>query len=222
MNDIKTNLQDLNHQLETIASLKPPPTLVAVSKTHGIEKLQQAIEAGQSIFGENYLQEAIPKIQQLPSYLQWHFIGPIQSNKTKEIAQYFSWVQTVDRLKIAKRLSHQRPSHMPALNILIQVNISDEVTKSGIEPGELLNLANLITQLPHLKLRGLMAIPAPMSEEAGLRNSFKKMEQLFTSLQQSHDIDTLSMGMSNDYAMAIEEGSTMIRVGTAIFGQRGK
>ena len=222
MSTIQQNLRNVHQQISNLElNFGKSVTLIAVSKTHDIDKIKQAIAAGQQIFGENYLQEALPKIAQLPKDIEWHFIGPIQSNKTKEIAENFSWVQTLDRLKIAKRLNEQRPQTLPPLNVLIQVNISHEATKSGIMPEELDQFAKEISLLPQLKLRGLMAIPAPSDDPEQQRKVFKQMSLLFQTLQQSYDIDTLSMGMTNDYLLAIEEGSTMVRVGTAIFGKRG-
>lgn len=197
--------------------------LLAVSKTKPIEAIQAAIDAGQRAFGENYVQEGVEKIQHFTGNdeLEWHFIGHLQSNKTRVVAEHFDWVQTIDRLKIAQRLSEQRPSNLPALNVLIQINISDENSKSGISPQEMLPLAREITQLPNLKLRGLMAIPKPESDPAQQKIALNEMQQLFQQLQAEFEgIDTLSMGMSDDMQAAIECGSTMVRIGTAIFGAR--
>ncbi|HDL4644230.1 TPA: YggS family pyridoxal phosphate-dependent enzyme, partial [Mannheimia haemolytica] len=169
------------------------------------------------------VQEAVEKIEFFANRpeLEWHFIGPLQSNKTKLVAAYFDWIQTVDRLKIAERLNEQRPADKAPLNVLIQINISDEASKSGIEPDEMLPLAQAISQLPNLKLRGLMAIPKPESEPEQQKVAFRKMQLLFNRLQtEFDDIDTLSMGMSDDMQAAIECGSTMVRIGTAIFGAR--
>jgi len=204
-------------------------TLVAVSKTFGPDRVLQALEQGQTRFGENYLQEAAAKIAQLAradpaQRLEWHFIGPIQSNKTRELARLFDWVQTVDRLKIAQRLGEQRPPGRPDLNVLLQVNISGEASKSGVPAGELPELARQVAALPRLRLRGLMAIPAPSQDPAQQRASFARMRALFEQLRGQADpgagLDTLSMGMSDDLEAAIAEGSTMVRVGTAIFGAR--
>jgi PLP dependent protein len=196
--------------------------LVAVSKAQSAKRLREAYQAGQTIFGENYVQEAIVKQSLLADCnIEWHFIGPIQSNKTQLIAQHFSWVQSVDRLKIAQRLSKARDSTLPPLNICIQINSSNEASKSGIQSQELIDLATEITKLPNLKLRGLMAIPAPTSDVAKQRQQFKVVREAFMLLQQNgFDIDTLSIGMSDDYVAAIEEGATIVRIGSAIFGAR--
>ena len=197
--------------------------LLAVSKTKPISAIAEAIEAGQRAFGENYVQEGIEKIQHFAdnNTLEWHFIGLLQSNKTRVVAEHFDWVQTIDRLKIAQRLSEQRPEHLPALNVLIQINISDEASKSGISAKEMVELATQISQLPRLKLRGLMAIPKPESEPEQQKIALAQMNELFLQLQsQFEGIDTLSMGMSDDMQRAIECGSTMVRIGTAIFGAR--
>ncbi len=220
LNNIQQNLAEIKARLSTISA--QPITLVAVSKMQSIDCIQQAIAAGQLTFGENYLQEALPKIKALPDNLQWHFIGPVQSNKTKDIARHFSWVQTVDRAKIAEKLHEHRPAQLPPLNVLIQVNINDEPTKSGIAPAHVAELARVITALPHLKLRGLMAIPDAHQSEQALRHTFQSMFQLYQSLQDSYDIDTLSLGMTHDYLLAVAAGSTMVRIGTGIFGQRGR
>ncbi len=196
--------------------------LLAVSKTKPIEDINALATLGQQAFGENYVQEALDKIQQRPD-LEWHFIGPIQSNKTKPIAEHFDWVESVDRLKIAERLSAQRPTDKPALNILLQVNISGEPSKSGFEPTELLNIASQIDALPGLVIRGLMAIPEPESDLLKQRQPFAHMLKLFTRLQQvlpHRPIDTLSMGMSADLEAAISEGSTQVRIGSDLFGAR--
>lgn len=196
--------------------------LVAVSKTRPAVDLRQAFEAGQRHFGENYLQEALDKIDALADLpICWHFIGPIQSNKTRPIAEHFDWVHSVDRLKVARRLSEQRPAERPALNICLQVNISGEASKSGVLPAELPALARAVSQLPNLRLRGLMAIPAPMDSAAEQRQVFARMRQLLDALQRElPDLDSLSMGMSDDLDAAIAEGATLVRIGTAIFGAR--
>ncbi len=196
--------------------------LLAVSKTFPAASVREAYQGGQTAFGENYLQEALEKIAVLRDLpLEWHFIGPIQSNKTRAIAENFAWVHSVDRLKIAERLSAQRPLHAPPLNVCLQVNVSGEVTKSGVAPGEVLQLAQAVMQLPHLKLRGLMTIPSPAVDEAAQRVPFAQMKTLLAQLNsQGMALDTLSMGMSYDYPAAILEGATMVRIGTAIFGSR--
>jgi pyridoxal phosphate enzyme (YggS family) len=201
-------------------------TLVAVSKTFPAAHVLAAARAGQRAFGESYVQEAVRKIESVREAapdlaLQWHLIGPIQSNKTRPIAEHFDWVQSVDRLKIAERLSEQRPAHLPALNVLIQVNISGEATKSGVTPEDLSALARAVAVLPRLRLRGLMAIPAPASDPIVQRRPFAQMRSLLERLRdQGLALDTLSMGMSDDLEAAIAEGATMVRVGSAIFGAR--
>lgn len=196
--------------------------LLAVSKTQTADVIRQVAEAGQLYFGENYLQEALIKINSLSDLkLEWHFIGPIQSNKTRDIAQNFDWVQTVDRLKIAQRLDNQRPSNLNKLNICIQINIDDESTKSGIAAKDLLALAHQISLLNNLKLRGLMIIPTNTDDPLQQQQSFKQAHLLFKQLAKIYpSVDTLSMGMSGDMATAIAEGSTMVRIGTALFGIR--
>lgn len=197
--------------------------LLAVSKTKPVEAIEEAYRCGIINFGENYLQEALQKQIKLKDIsLTWHFIGPIQSNKTKEIAKNFTWVHTVDRLKIAERLSRQRPTHLPELQICIQVNISAEPTKSGCLPSEVLALANAINALPNLKLRGLMAIPEPTENITLQRKAFAELFRLKQTInaQLSFSLDTLSMGMSHDLESAIIEGATWIRIGSAIFGER--
>ena len=196
--------------------------LLAVSKTWPADKITELAAVGQRHFGENYLQEAIQKITTLSDLnLIWHFIGPIQSNKTKDIAQHFDWAQSVDRLKIARRLNEQRPIDKPPLNICIQINIDNEQTKSGIGVDELIPLANDIAKLPQLKLRGIMVIPTKTDDPKRQRTAFEKAVNCFQNLQNQYpDVDTLSMGMSSDLDIAIEQGSTLVRVGTALFGQR--
>lgn len=196
--------------------------LLAVSKAQPAESLRLAYAAGQRLFGENYLQEALNKQVELNDLnIEWHFIGPIQSNKTQPIAQHFDWVHGVDRLKIAQRLNDARPANLGALQICLQINISGEDSKSGIDPSELVPLANAIQQMPNLKLRGLMTIPESTSDEHLQRKRFTQMRELLENLNKNgHGLDTLSMGMSSDYALAIEEGATIVRVGSAIFGAR--
>jgi pyridoxal phosphate enzyme (YggS family) len=191
-------------------------TLLAVSKTHAVERIAAAKAAGQRAFGENYVQEALAKMDALPG-LEWHLIGPLQSNKTRTAAERFDWVQTVDRVKIANRLSEQRPAHLPALNVLIQANVSGESTKSGVAIEEVTELAEAVARLPRLRLRGLMAIPAP-----GAGMDFSKMKKLYDELRGPLAFDTLSMGMSGDMEAAIAQGATLVRIGTAIFGERKK
>ena len=192
-------------------------TLLAVSKTHPVARIAQACDAGQLEFGENYVQEALEKIAALPR-LEWHLIGPLQSNKTRPAAERFAWVQTVQSEKIARRLSEQRPRSLPPLNVLIQVNASGEASKSGVSIEEVAALARVVDALPGLRLRGLMAIP----ESGAARSRYAAMRTLFEELQKRFDIDTLSMGMSDDLELAIAEGATMVRIGTAIFGARDK
>lgn len=193
--------------------------LLAVSKTKPAEALREAYAAGIRDFGENYLQEALSKQLELADLpLIWHFIGPIQSNKTRAIAEHFDWVHSVDRLKIAQRLSEQRPADMPPLNICIQVNVSGEASKSGCTPADLPALANAISTLPRLKLRGLMAIPEPTEDRAAQDAAFAAVQSLQASL--NLPLDTLSMGMSHDLESAIAQGATWVRIGTALFGAR--
>jgi|SRR5690554_3615424 pyridoxal phosphate enzyme (YggS family) len=196
--------------------------LLAVSKAHPAAAIREAFAAGQRRFGENYLQEAQSKQASLGDLdIEWHFIGPIQSNKTQPIAQNFDWVHSVDRLKIAQRLNNARPEDLPPLQICLQVNVSNELTKSGISIEETPELAHAISTLPHLVLRGLMAIPAPTNDANLQREQFSRIRKLFESLQQQGlKLDTLSIGMSDDYPAAISEGSTMVRIGSAIFGPR--
>ena len=196
--------------------------LLAVSKTWGADAVRQAHAAGQTAFGENYIQEAVDKIAALHDLpLQWHCIGPIQSNKTRLVAEHFDWVHSVDRLKIAQRLSEQRPAHLPPLQVCIQVNVDGGETKSGVSPQDLPALAQSVAALPRLQLRGLMTIPDPTETPAQMRAVHARARALFEALRlQGLPLDTLSMGMSADMDAAIAEGSTMVRVGTAIFGQR--
>ena len=200
--------------------------LLAVSKTQPVSAILEAAEAGQFAFGENYEQEAVRKIMEIRQNrpdlkLEWHFIGPIQSNKTRAIAEHFDWVHSVDRERIARRLSDQRPEDMPPLNICLQVNISGEDSKSGVRPEELADLVKAVSGMPRLKLRGLMAIPEPQSDPEKQRQPFSAMKTLFEELKHAgYDLDTLSMGMSDDMEAAVQEGATTVRIGTAIFGQR--
>lgn len=204
--------------------------LLAVSKTFPLSDVLEFHACGQTTFGENYLQEALDKITQLADHpiaqrntpaIEWHFIGPIQSNKTKPIAENFPWVHSVDRLKIAQRLSDQRPSNLPALNVLVQINTSDEDSKSGVEPADAVDLCKTISALPNLKLRGLMTIPSNTENTDQLKAEFLKCKSIFDELnKQGLELDTLSMGMSADLELAIECGSTCVRVGSALFGAR--
>ncbi|MFT7108771.1 MAG: pyridoxal phosphate enzyme (YggS family) [Psychrobacter glaciei] len=196
-------------------------SLLAVSKKHTIDAIKHIYSLGQTAFGENYVQEGIDKVQALSELnIDWHFIGPIQSNKSKAVAEYFDWVHTVDREKIASRLNQQRPIDKSPLNVLIQVNISQQDSKSGVNLNEVATLAKSISQMPNLCLRGLMCIPA--EQETGvLKKEFQQMQHAFKQLKGEYpNIDTLSMGMSGDLTAAIECGSTLVRIGTAIFGQR--
>lgn len=196
--------------------------LLAVSKTRSAEEVHQLHACGQSAFGENYLQEALDKIDALQDLaLEWHFIGPIQSNKTRPIAEHFDWVHSVDRLKVARRLSEQRPEALPPLNLCLQVNISGEASKSGCSPEELPELARAVAALPGIQLRGLMAIPEPETDPERQRDTFARVRALMTSLQtELPALDTLSMGMSGDLDAAIAEGASIVRIGTALFGPR--
>ena len=196
--------------------------LLAVSKAQPASKLRAAFLAGQHAFGENYVQEAIGKQAELKDLaIEWHFIGPIQSNKTALIAEHFAWVHSVDRLKIAQRLNEARPSNMPPLNVCIQINSSEEGSKSGVNIGLQSMLAKAISTMPQLKLRGLMAIPAPTQDFSKQRAQFKIIADAYKNLQQQgFELDTLSIGMSDDYVAAIEEGATIVRIGSAIFGKR--
>jgi hypothetical protein len=194
--------------------------LVAVSKTFAADRVREAASAGQRDFGENYVQEALDKIEALADLpLTWHFIGPIQSNKTRAIAEHFDWVHSVDRLKIAERLSAQRPPDRPPLQVCLQVNVSGEATKSGVPPAEVASLARAVAQLPGLRLRGLMAIPEPTDDVTLQRARFRMLRGLHDAA--GVPLDTLSMGMSDDLESAIAEGATIVRVGRAIFGERG-
>jgi len=199
-------------------------TLLAVSKTFGPESVRAAFDAGCRQFGENYVQEALDKIAALAdlrSQIVWHLIGPLQSNKTRPVAEAVDWVHSVDRLKIAQRLSEQRPPHLPPLQVCLQVNISGETSKSGFAPAEVLDVARTVAALPRLRLRGLMAIPEPAGDLAAQRAPHRALRELLAALNDSGlALDTLSMGMSADLEAAVAEGATIVRVGTAIFGGR--
>ena len=226
MQNIEKNLREIHQQIEQSASQygrnKRTISLLAVGKKKPSGDLRKAYECGQRDFGENFLQEAQAKMRELADLdIVWHFIGPVQSNKTRPLAESFNWVHCIDRLKIAQRLSNQRPESMPPLNICIQVNIDLESTKSGVDPAQINDLAEAISKLPRIKLRGLMAIPAQRSDFESQREPFAKLNQALLVLQQRGlDCDTLSMGMSHDMRAAIAEGSTLVRIGTAIFGER--
>jgi pyridoxal phosphate enzyme (YggS family) len=223
---IAENLAQVHAQIQTACQASGRPVssvrLLAVSKTWGADAVRAAHAAGQTAFGENYIQEAVDKITELKALpLEWHCIGPIQSNKTRLVAEHFDWVHSIDRLKIAQRLSEQRPAGLPPLQVCIQVNVDGGETKSGVSPQDLPELAQAVAALPHLQLRGLMTIPEPAESEAAARAVHRRARQLLESLvQQGLALDTLSMGMSADMAPAIAEGSTLVRVGTAIFGKR--
>lgn len=230
MSSIADNIESVTRSIQkaTISAGREAGsvTLLAVSKTRPADDLRAAVAAGQRAFGENYLQEALDKIEQLADLpgLEWHFIGPIQSNKTRAIAEHFHWVHSVDRLKIARRLSEQRPATLPLLQVCLQVNIDEEASKSGCHPDQAMTLAEQIRELPRLRLRGLMAIPDPDRPEPALRQSFRRLAELQqrinASTPQLPALDTLSMGMSGDLELAIAEGATCVRVGTALFGHR--
>jgi pyridoxal phosphate enzyme (YggS family) len=223
MGSIAKNLQAVKSRIalaERAAGRAPGAVaLLAVSKTHAPELIRQAHAAGQRAFGENYVQEALDKMARLPGLaLEWHLVGPLQSNKTRVAAERFDWVHTVDREKVARRLSEQRPAGMAPLNVLIQVNASGEASKSGVAPAEVTALAAAIAAMPRLRLRGLMAIPEPGAPQA----RFDEIGALFQGLRGEFGLDTLSLGMSDDLEAAIAAGSTLVRVGTAIFGVRRK
>ena len=221
MNAIADNLQAVRARISRAAQAarrdEKAVTLLAVSKTHPAAKIADAHHAGQRAFGENYVQEALEKMTAMPD-LEWHLIGPLQTNKTRVVAERFQWVQTVDREKISKRLSEQRPAGLPPLNVLIQVNASGEATKSGVPLSEAAALAKVVASLPRLRLRGLMAIPEPGAP----RERYAEVRTIYEELKAKFGFDTLSMGMSDDLELAITEGATMVRIGTAIFGARRK
>jgi pyridoxal phosphate enzyme (YggS family) len=223
MGSIADNLQAVKSRIAAAARAAGRPAdavrLLAVSKTHAPERIRQAWAAGQRAFGENYVQEALDKMGRLADLaLEWHLVGPLQSNKTRPAAERFDWVHTVDREKVARRLSEQRPAGMAPLNVLVQVNASGEASKSGVAPGGARALAAAIAALPGLRLRGLMAIPEPGAPA----ERYRDVGTLYESLRGEFDLDTLSLGMSEDMEAAIAAGSTMVRIGTAIFGERPK
>jgi pyridoxal phosphate enzyme (YggS family) len=228
MASIELKLQQLRQRIGDACTLAERPvqsvTLLAVSKTFAADAVRQAHAAGCRAFGENYVQEALAKIAALADLraaLEWHLIGPLQSNKTREVAAAFDWVHTVDRLKIAERLSAQRPDHLPPLQVCVQVNVSGEASKAGVAPADVPALAQVVSTLPRLRLRGLMSIPESVEGLAAQRAPHHRLRELFDALRaQGLVLDTLSMGMSADLEAAIAEGSTMVRVGSAIFGER--
>ncbi len=230
MSSIQQNIEHITSQIrydEQKCGRTPESVqLLAVSKTKPVEATLEAYQAGQTAFGENYVQEGVSKVQHFAEHypdnrIEWHFIGPIQSNKSRLVAEHFDWVHTIDRTKIAQRLNDQRPSELKPLQVLIQVNTSGEVSKSGVTEAEVFELAELISRLPNLTLRGLMSIPANVSDYESQLREFQKLATLKQTLEaQFPEIDTLSMGMSGDMTAAIEAGSTMVRIGTAIFGAR--
>jgi pyridoxal phosphate enzyme (YggS family) len=225
-NSVSANLAQVRKRIElaVLAAGRPADavSLLAVSKTMPAQAVRDAFAAGQLAFGENYIQEGVDKIASLADLpLVWHCIGPIQSNKTKLVAENFAWAHSIDRLKIAERLSAQRPAHLPALQICLQVNVDGGSNKSGVTPTDLLALAQAVAQLPNLQLRGIMTIPEPAQNEAAARSVHRQAKALFDSLNAAGlKLDTLSMGMTGDLEAAIAEGSTCVRVGTAIFGHR--
>ncbi|AXA27271.1 YggS family pyridoxal phosphate-dependent enzyme [Pseudomonas putida] len=223
MSTLADNLRAISERIDNAARAAGRDTasvhLLAVSKTKPATAIREIHAAGVRDVGENYLQEALAKQDELRDLpLIWHFIGPIQSNKTKAIAEHFDWVHSVDRLKIAQRLSEQRPSGLPALNVCLQVNVSGEDSKSGCTPADLPALAQAVAELPNLRLRGLMAIPEPSDDRATQEAAFARLRQLQENL--GLDLDTLSMGMSHDLEAAIAQGATWVRIGTALFGAR--
>ncbi|MGY5731941.1 YggS family pyridoxal phosphate-dependent enzyme [Vibrio chemaguriensis] len=230
MSSIQQNIEHITSQIrydEQKCGRTPESVqLLAVSKTKPVEAILEAHQTGQTAFGENYVQEGVSKVQHFAEHypdnrIEWHFIGPIQSNKSRLVAEHFDWVHTIDRTKIAQRLNDQRPSELKPLQVLIQVNTSGEASKSGVTEAEVFELAELISRLPNLTLRGLMSIPANVSDYESQLHEFQKLATLKQTLEaQFPEIDTLSMGMSGDMTAAIEAGSTMVRIGTAIFGVR--
>ena len=228
MASIEGKLQQVGQRIALACATAQRPvqsvTLLAVSKTFGAEAVREAWAAGQRGFGENYVQEALAKIAALAPLrpaIEWHLIGPLQSNKTREVAAAFDWVHSIDRLKVAERLSAQRPPGLSPLQVCLQVNVSGEASKSGVVPAELPALARAVAALPGLRLRGLMSIPEPAADVAAQRAPHRQLCELFQALRRDGlALDTLSMGMSADLEAAIAEGSTMVRVGTAIFGAR--
>lgn len=225
MTTLEQNWRQVLTRLQDAASRygRPTPTLLAVSKTHPAAAIRTLFNLGQRAFGESYWQEAQGKLAELADLpIDWHFIGPLQSNKTRPIAEHFHWVHGVDRDKIARRLSEQRPPHLPPLNICLQVNLDGEASKSGVAPDDALALALTVKDLPRLQLRGLMCIPEPHNSIDAQRATFARMGALLQQLKDAgiSGLDTLSMGMSDDLEAAIAEGATLVRVGAALFGPR--
>jgi PLP dependent protein len=230
MSSIEAKLQQVRHRIGQACAMARRPvqsvTLLAVGKTFGPQAVGAAHAAGQRAFGENYVQEALAKIEALRGLRpapEWHLIGPLQSNKTREVAAAFDWVHTVDRLKVAERLSAQRPAGLPPLNVCLQVNVSGEASKSGVAPAALPALARAVAALPGLRLRGLMSIPEPVQGFEAQRAPHRRLRELLGTLRADGlpGLDTLSIGMSGDLEAAIAEGATIVRVGSAIFGERG-
>lgn len=233
MATIAHNLQAVKRRIaraaEAVGRETASVSLLAVTKSHPASAIEGAVAAGQRAFGENYVQEAVEKMDELAQRLgerrtrelEWHLIGPVQSNKTRTAAERFAWVHTIEREKIARRLSEQRPAQLPPLNVLIQVNVSGESSKSGVAPGDTAALARIVAGLARLRLRGLMAIPEPTPDVERQRERFRAARELFERLRADGiELDTLSMGMSDDLEAAIAEGATLVRIGTAIFGAR--
>ena len=228
MATIQANIQQVHARIAAACAAAQRPvqsvTLLAVSKTCGPAALREAVAAGERRFGENYVQEALPKMEALADLrhqIEWHFIGPLQGNKTRLAAERFDWIHSVDRLKVAQRLSEQRPAHLPPLQLCLQVNISAEASKSGLAAAEVADVAHAVAALPRVRLRGLMAIPAPANDPAAQRRPHAALRELLGALQRSGlALDTLSMGMSADLESAIAEGATLVRVGSALFGER--
>jgi PLP dependent protein len=228
MASIELKLQQLRQRIADACTAARRPvqsvTLLAVGKTFPAGAVRVAYDAGCRAFGENYVQEALGKIEALGDLregIEWHLIGPLQSNKTREAAAAFDWVHTIDRLKVAERLSAQRPAHLPPLNVCVQVNVSGEASKSGVAPAELLALSRAVASLPQLRLRGLMSIPEPVEGFGAQRAPHRRLRELFNALRADGlALDTLSMGMSADLEAAIAEGATMVRIGSALFGAR--
>lgn len=221
MSKIKNNIKDIYNRLLKQSACNLDIKLLVVSKSQSVKNIEEAYDAGQRLFGENYLQEALEKIQQINKpKIEWHFIGPIQSNKCKLIAENFSWVQSIDRIKVASRINEYRES-MPPINVCIQINISNELSKSGVQPHNLKAFINEMKSFRNLKLRGIMSIPSNTNSPDKLSEEFMELRKLYEEIKFSDpDIDTLSMGMSNDYLIAVKYGATLIRVGSAIFGSR--
>ncbi len=228
MATIVQNIQEVHRRIALACAAAQRPvqsvTLLAVGKTFPADTVRAAFDAGERCFGENYVQEGVDKIialADLRDRLKWHLIGPLQSNKTRVVAETFDWVHTVDRLKIAERLAEQRPPHLPPLELCLQVNISGEASKSGLAVSEVRAVAQAVARLPRVRLRGLMAVPAPATDPAARRAPHARLRELLLELQRDGlEVDTLSMGMTADLEAAIAEGATIVRVGTAIFGAR--